>query len=105
MELKASISVAWITGLGSLNRTFYGIESTSSKRLMYVRACLNRTFYGIERVAVSAADLLNSSLNRTFYGIERWYVALDGHTVEVLIVPFMELKVSRATRVGRFPSS
>ena len=60
--------------------------------------CLNRTFYGIETNYQLEASFKDLSLNRTFYGIETSALEGDQLLTEVLIVPFMELKLRRALR-------
>ena len=77
MELKQIITLCTVRSLGSLNRTFYGIETMmdfSSK--IYV-----------------------NSLNRTFYGIETSVINIITLGKRVLIVPFMELKQENATKL------
>ena len=55
---------------------------------------LNRTFYGIETVLLHDLMPLGISLNRTFYGIEtQHYRHNNAFLNQVLIVPFMELKL------------
>ena len=53
---------------------------------------LNRTFYGIETSLFNDLLLRMTRLNRTFYGIETGKHSLLYVKVKVLIVPFMELK-------------
>ena len=105
MRLKSS---------SSLNRTFYGIETTrrtggdKDHQVLivpfmelkpgggegdseYLRG-LNRTFYGIETLRCHAARSFLFRLNRTFYGIETEDQRPNRQQYLVLIVPFMELK-------------
>ena len=91
MELKAGSLTCKDKVSGSLNRTFYGIESVCELALRRLDPVLivpfmelkgrfrplprppsglNRTFYGIERKPMSCWDGWHASLNRTFYGIE-----------------------------------
>ena len=76
-----------------LNRTFYGIETLKILSYDTHRKSLNRTFYGIETTARTAEQPEQPGLNRTFYGIETLDEGLAIAEQEVLIVPFMELKL------------
>ena len=79
--------------LPSLNRTFYGIETATRRQINSAAICLNRTFYGIETRTTKEHVLAILGLNRTFYGIETVDIGRYRIVVEVLIVPFMELKL------------
>ena len=57
--------------------------------------CLNRTFYGIETHDCFFGTAVPVSLNRTFYGIETTNLRQLIRHLQVLIVPFMELKPSK----------
>ena len=58
-------------------------------------AGLNRTFYGIETYVGTIYDMNGKGLNRTFYGIETNPPPTQVFSCSgVLIVPFMELKLS-----------
>ena len=70
MELKQLTDEDPKYGGGSLNRTFYGIETPVRLTMRSSFICLNRTFYGIETVVNSFHHIGVRSLNRTFYGIE-----------------------------------
>ena len=56
---------------------------------------LNRTFYGIETDTEAEQDPGEQGLNRTFYGIETKYEDRWFNSIRVLIVPFMELKLTQ----------
>ena len=59
MELKLKKLQDQGEAANSLNRTFYGIETTLIKSVvMDLFPCLNRTFYGIETSAAAARALL-----------------------------------------------
>ena len=83
-----------MTRVPRLNRTFYGIETKCSPARHGLSLCLNRTFYGIETQNTDAQQDVESRLNRTFYGIETPKKAGSESALAVLIVPFMELKLS-----------
>ena len=77
-----------------LNRTFYGIETLLFMiQLLLLLLRLNRTFYGIETDNDDFLNLATLGLNRTFYGIETNIFLLNFFHGRVLIVPFMELKL------------
>ena len=59
-----------VCSCSSLNRTFYGIETSSGSESNHTSPGLNRTFYGIETAALLAIITGITGLNRTFYGIE-----------------------------------
>ena len=71
MELKPKNRIEKTSCLSCLNRTFYGIETAHRNKNKIITLCLNRTFYGIETL---------TKMNQYLYS-------------EVLIVPFMELKL------------
>ena len=100
MELKQLHRFAGGDTRLGLNRTFYGIETTSSASASSVRACLNRTFYGIETVGEVVTKGEADGLNRTFYGIETLVLRRMETFSPVLIVPFMELKPSFVLEVN-----
>ena len=61
--------------------------------------CLNRTFYGIETSSTISFWRKAAGLNRTFYGIETINICRQLVHDYVLIVPFMELKLYHLGRL------
>ena len=78
MELKLGSRTSSTRDKRSLNRTFYGIETSVNNGEWSLFYCLNRTFYGIETLCMLQ-------------------VSVSGR---VLIVPFMELKQCAAMADG-----
>ena len=94
MELKQNSFFKCAASAVRLNRTFYGIETSAATNTGYRSAGLNRTFYGIETSEDKPLPCPDICLNRTFYGIETVSTTSISSMLKVLIVPFMELKLS-----------